>query len=76
MITYRESGLACVAAYRDRGNATLSLPHLHDETLQIPRLWHTSQDGMVGAVASLFDESDVSFGIACGKANALPQVFL
>lgn len=36
---------------------------LHDKTLQVPRLWHTGEDGMVGAVASLFDQANVPLGV-------------
>ena len=40
------------------------LQHLHDKTFQLPHLRHAGQDGMVGALAALFDQSNVAFGIA------------
>jgi hypothetical protein len=36
------------------------LQYLQDGTLQAPGLRHAGEDGMVGALASLFDEADVS----------------
>ena len=39
------------------------LQHLHDETLQIPRLRHAGKDGVVGTLVSLFDQADLSFGV-------------
>lgn len=37
----------------------IRLQHLHDEALQIPRLRHAGEDGMVSAVASLLHQPDV-----------------
>ncbi len=30
---------------------------------------------MVGAVTPLFNQPNLTLGIACGKADALPQIF-
>src|SRR6478752_2198527 len=50
------------------------LQHLHDETLQIPRLRHAGQNRMVGALASLLDKPDVSFGVSGCKPDAVPEI--
>src|SRR6187200_1353600 len=52
------------------------LQHLHDETFQISRLRHAGEDGMVGALASLFDQANLSLGVACCEADALPEICL
>ena len=56
------------------GDACLLLQHLHDKTLQIPRLRHAGEDGMVSALTSLFDQPDVSLGVAGREADAFPEV--
>lgn len=57
-------------------NDGFALEHLHDETLQIPCLRHAGEDGMVGALAALFDKPDVSLGVAGREANTVPQIGL
>jgi hypothetical protein len=37
---------------------------LHDKTLQISRFRHAGKDGVVGALASLLNQPDVSLGLA------------
>ena len=49
---------------------------MHNETLQIPRLRHAGEDGMVGALASLFNEPNLSLGVAGREADALPEISL
>ncbi len=51
------------------------LQHLHNKTLQIPRFRHTSENGMVGALTPLFNQSNLSLGVACREADALPEIF-
>lgn len=52
------------------------LQHLHDEALQIPRLRHAGEDGMVGALAPLLDQPDLTLSVTCCEADALPEICL
>lgn len=47
---------------------------LHDEALEVLGLRHTGEDGMVGALATLFDQANVSFSVTGREANAVPEI--
>jgi len=49
-----------------RSEQHIRLQYLHDEVLQIPGFRHAGEDRMVGGLASLFDEPDLSLELFFG----------
>src|SRR5689334_12594788 len=55
---------------------TRLLEYLDYKAFEIPGLRHAGENGMVCALATLLDQSNIAFGIAGCEADAVPQICL